>query len=70
MGFDGRVEIHTLPDASLILELPAQSLRLHYVSFSPDRQRLYLWQASGRLLEWDLAELRRELAQRGLDWDD
>ncbi len=71
LGLDGRVEIRSLPKAKLMLELPPpQPLRIRDLDFSPDGRRLYLWESPGRLLEWDLAELRRELAKRGLDWKD
>jgi WD40 repeat protein len=68
---EGHVEIRSIPDAQVVLDLPPpQLLRFQDLAFSPDRQRLYLWQSTGRLLEWDLRELRRELARRGLDWRD
>ena len=69
-GDEGRVEIRSLPGAGVVLDLPPpHPLRLHDLAFSPDRTRVYLLQGHGRLCEWDLAELRRELASRGLAWE-
>jgi eukaryotic-like serine/threonine-protein kinase len=69
-GFEGRVEIRTLPDCELLLELPPpHPLRLQDLAFSPERSRLYLLQANGRLFDWDLAALQRELARRGMGWE-
>jgi hypothetical protein len=65
---EGLIQIRSLPEAKLIMELPPpQRLRIRDLQFSPDGRRLYLLQATGRLLEWDLAALRRELARRSLD---
>lgn len=70
-GDEGRVEIRSLPEADVVLNLPPpHPLRLHDLVFSPDRQRLYLLQGNGRLFEWDLEQVRRELSRRGLDWAD
>jgi WD40 repeat protein/predicted Ser/Thr protein kinase len=70
-GAEGRIEIRRLPEAELVLELlTPQPLRIRDLAFSPNRERLYLWQSTGRLLAWDLSQLRRELARRGLDWQD
>ncbi|MBI5388572.1 MAG: protein kinase [Verrucomicrobia bacterium] len=70
-GLEGQVEIRSLPGAELVLELPPpHPVRLHDLAFSPNRARLFLLQGTDRLLEWDLAELRRELARRSLDWKD
>jgi len=69
-GLEGRVELRRMPKAELVVELPPpHPMRLHDLAFSPDASRLYLWQGTGRLFEWNLAELRRELRRRGLDWE-
>lgn len=68
---EGQIDIWSLLRALPVLSLPPpQPIHLRDLAFSPDRRRLYLWQSTGRLLEWDLAELRRELEKRGLAWEE
>jgi hypothetical protein len=38
------------------------------LAFSPDGAQLTICWENGLLTQWDLRELRRELAARGLDW--
>ena len=40
-----------------------------WVSLSADGTVLAAGTASGKVLRWNLRELRRELASRGLDWE-
>jgi WD40 repeat protein len=44
--------------------------RAHYLGFSPDGTQLIGSCAQGRAVRvWDLREIRRQLAEMGLDWD-
>ncbi len=66
---DGRLRFRHLPDGGELLTLPAAT-RAQVVGwiFSPDAQQVFAIPQSGPPLEWDLAELHRELAKLGLDW--
>jgi eukaryotic-like serine/threonine-protein kinase len=65
----GVIELRALPGATEVLRLPPpQQTLLQGLQFSPDGTRLLVLNANGRLLEWDLAGLREELAVLGLDW--
>ena len=66
---DGRLRFRHLPDGAEVLTLPAAT-RAQVIGwlFSPDARKIYVIPQSGPPLEWELAELRRELAKLGLDW--
>jgi len=51
----------------LRLELP-QKWWVNHFDWSPAGDRLYVLCPGHRLLYWDLTEIRRELAARGLNW--
>jgi len=51
----------------LQLELP-QKWWVNHFDWSPDGSRLYVLCPGHRVLYWDLTEIRRELAARGLNW--
>jgi WD40 repeat protein len=66
---DGRVTLRSLPSgAELIALIPPRAVRLSDWRFTPDNQRLYALANTGRVYDWDLAEIRRELAKLKLDW--
>jgi hypothetical protein len=68
---DGHFVLRTLPDGGeLIHLLLPRPLPVKSYQFSPDSSRLFFALATGQVGEWDLRALRRELAQRGLDWGD
>ncbi len=57
---DGAVVAH--------LETPRSGSYVPDLAFSPDGAQLTVCWENGLLTQWDLRELRRELAARGLDW--
>lgn len=66
----GRVEIRALPEGREVVSLPPpQAMRLRDFSFGAAGDRLYLLRLDGRVDEWNLAQLHRELAELGLDWE-
>lgn len=78
---DGRwLAIEETPDVFLLLSLPSgeRLARLDaprragaaHARFSPDGSRLWVAAQGPRVFEWNLAQLRKELAALGLDWKD
>jgi WD40 repeat protein len=66
----GHVEIRALPEGRVLLSLPPpRPLRLRDFTFSASGDHLYLMGLDGRIYEWDLAELRKELTKLGLAWE-
>jgi serine/threonine protein kinase/WD40 repeat protein len=66
----GRVEIRALPEGREVASLPLpRAVRLRELTFSVSGDRLYLMGLDGRIYDWNLAELRRELAKLGLPWN-
>jgi WD40 repeat protein len=66
---DGSLVLRELPTGTdLIRLIPPHSLAAREWVFSPDCKRLIIVLRNGQVVEWDLAELRRELAKLGLDW--
>ena len=51
-----------------IVLIPPVRVAPEWIAWSPDSTRLYVLGAGHRVCEWNLAEVRRELAQRGLEW--
>jgi hypothetical protein len=45
-------------------------MRFQDLTFSSTGDRLYVLRGDGRVYEWNLAELRTELAKLGLNWQD
>lgn len=65
----GAVTLRTVPAGEELLTLtPSAPLRVVQLHFSADASRLWLFHTDGRISEWNLAQLRRELATFGLDW--
>jgi len=54
--------------AELIALAPPLVQGLSHVAWSPDGARLFLFYDDHRVFGWEIGELRRELAARGLDW--
>jgi WD40 repeat protein len=66
---DGKFILRELPSgAELITLAPPRSTAVASASFSPDSKRLIVLLKNGRIVEWNLAEIRGELARLGLDW--
>jgi WD40 repeat protein len=66
---NGRIDVFALPEGRLLCALPPPSpMRLQTLVFSPNGDRLYALRANGAVYDWNLAELRKELARLGLDW--
>ncbi len=66
---NGRIDLFSLPEGRQLLALPPPSpMRLQTLAFSPTGDRLYALRGNGAVYEWNLAELRKELAKLGLDW--
>jgi WD40 repeat protein len=66
----GQVEIRVLPEGRELVSLPPpQPMRLRDFTFSAAGDHLYLLRVDGRIHEWNLAQVRRELAKLGLDWE-
>jgi hypothetical protein len=66
---NGRIDLFALPEGRQLLALPPPSpMRLQTLLFSPTGDRLYALRGNGTVYEWNLAELRKELAKLGLDW--
>jgi hypothetical protein len=65
---DGRLTLRSLPSGVEVMALPLpQAMPLSDCRFSPDGKRLFVLPKTGHLFEWDLGEIRRELAKVGLD---
>ena len=66
---DGAFVLRELPHGTELVRLiPPHSLAAREWLFSPDSNRLIIVTRNGQVVEWDLAELRRELAKLKLDW--
>ncbi len=66
----GRVELHALPEGRELVSLPPpQATRLRDFAFSASGEHLYLMGLDGRIYEWNLAQLRKELTKLGLPWE-
>jgi WD40 repeat protein len=66
---DGRIMLRSMPSGTeLITLIPPRTIRLGDWKFTPDSRRLYVLPSTGRMFEWDLKELRQELAKLKLDW--
>jgi eukaryotic-like serine/threonine-protein kinase len=59
-----------LRDGAMVahLQVPASGTYIPDLAFSPDDSQISVVFDNGRLVQWDLRALRRELAGRGLDW--
>ena len=67
----GRFVLRELPSGEeLILLTPPQSIPVQNFQFSVDSARLLFVSNNGQMFDWDLSEIRRELAKLGLDWSD
>jgi serine/threonine protein kinase/WD40 repeat protein len=67
---DAALVLRELPlGAELVKLIPPRSLAVREWTFSPDSKRLIILLKNGQVVEWNLAELRRELAKVGLDWE-
>jgi hypothetical protein len=65
----GRIILRELPSGKELVHLPPpRALDAQEYQFSPDGSRLFVLLENGRICEWNLAELRRELAKLNLDW--
>lgn len=65
----GCITLRTVPAGEELITLtPSAPLRVRQIHFSADGARLWLFHSDGRISEWNLAGLRRELAALGLDW--
>lgn len=66
---NGVVDLRPLPDATQLVRLPTpKSGQIKALQFSRDNTRLFLMTGAGRVREWNLAQLRRALAEVQLDW--
>jgi WD40 repeat protein len=66
---DGAIVLRELPGGAELMTLtPPRPLAVRHWTFSPDGARLIVLARNGQVVEWDLTELRRELAKMGLDW--
>jgi hypothetical protein len=62
------VDLRTLLDATELIQLLApKTAQIKAIQFSHDGARLLMRTGAGGLREWDLTELRRQLATIGLD---
>jgi hypothetical protein len=67
----GRFVLRQVPTGEDLLELdPPQPISIQYHQFSPNSTRLLFMDNNGRMFDWDLREIRGELAKLGLDWSD
>lgn len=67
----GRFMLRELPSGhEVILLTPPQSISVQHHQFSPDGTRLLFMSNNGQMFDWDLGEVRRELAKLKLDWED
>lgn len=65
----GVVELRETHGYGLVLQLELpQRWWVNHFDWSPDGSRLYVLCPGHRVLYWDLAEIRRELAERHLNW--
>jgi eukaryotic-like serine/threonine-protein kinase len=65
----GMIELRTVPQATEFMRLPSpRAILVQALQFTPNDRRLLILHANGRVLEWDLAALRTELAGLGLPW--
>jgi eukaryotic-like serine/threonine-protein kinase len=65
----GRFVLRELPKGDeVILLTPPHPISVQYHQFSPDGRRLLFMGNNGQMFDWDLGEIRRELAKLGLDW--
>ena len=60
----------TFPDCKELVTLkPPLVISFRSACLSADGRRLWLLGSGYRLFEWNLAQLRSELAKLGLDWE-
>lgn len=65
----GRFVLRELPGGNeLILLTPPHPMSVQHYQFSPDSTRLLFMSNNGQMFDWNLAEIRRELAKLSLDW--
>ena len=65
----GQVILRSVPDGKRIATLPPpEPMRLRELRFGATSDRIYLVRLDGRVYEWDLAELNRQLADLHLAW--
>jgi WD40 repeat protein/tRNA A-37 threonylcarbamoyl transferase component Bud32 len=65
----GTLEIRDTRTFETIIRLePPKNTELSRMTWSPDGSRIYLVGRGGRVFAWNLQNLRKELAARGLDW--
>lgn len=66
---DGQITLRNMPSGVELMRLtPPSPVRLSDWRFAPDCQRLYVLTITGRVFDWNLSELRHELAKLKLDW--
>lgn len=66
---DGRIILRALPSGvELITLTPPRPMRLADWRFSPNNRRLFVLSSAGEVFDWNLGELRAELATLRLDW--
>ena len=67
----GRFVLRELPGGKeLIVLTPPQSIPIQDFQFTPDSKRLLFMSNNGQMFEWDLSEIRHDLAKLGMDWKD
>ena len=67
----GEITLRRIPSGEEILTLtPPQPLRLQQINFTHSGSRLMMLQANGRICEWDMANVRKELDGMKLGWRD
>jgi hypothetical protein len=65
----GQIILRSVPDGNRIVTLPPpEPMRLRELTFGSTSDRIYLVRLDGRVYEWDLAELRRQLGNLHLAW--
>ena len=66
----GRFVLRALPDGDeMILLTPPTSISIQHHQFSPDSARLLFMANNGQMFDWDLREIRRQLASLSLNWE-
>ena len=67
----GRFLLRELPSGEdLVLLTPPQPIPVQNFQFSPDSRRLLFMSNNGQMFDWNLSEIRQDLANLGLDWAD
>ena len=67
----GRFLLRELPSGEeVVLLTPPHSIPVQNFQFTPDGARLLFMSNNGQMFEWNLNEIRQDLARLGLDWPD